>query len=242
MLKKFILIVIVAGTMQQAYSQSTAEKPEKTRRGRPDIPGTFLIDFGFNFPSTDSVNFNTGIWGSRTLNLYYQLDKRIGQTKFSLHPGAGFGFDRYKFNNEYTLGYIAGPDSPFDTLRMVPGRDGTKKSQLMTNYLDAMFEVRFSTNPNDPARSFKAALGFKAGILINAYAKVKYSENGETKKYKDRQDWNVNDFRYGVVGRIGLGNFNLFGYYSLTPIFKDGKGPDMAEISTVSVGLSLAGF
>jgi hypothetical protein len=30
-----------------------------------------------------------GLWGSRTLNLYYQYDMRIGKSKFSFHPGVG---------------------------------------------------------------------------------------------------------------------------------------------------------
>lgn len=242
MFKKLLLIVLTTCTLLSAFGQSGTESKEKVRTGRPDIPGTFMIDFGFNFPSNDTVGFNTGLWGSRTLNLYYTLDKRIGKTKFSVHPGAGFGFERYKFNNEKTLAYIPGPTSPFDTLRMVQGRNGTKKSQLITNYLDAIVEVRFSTNPNDPARSFKTSLGFKAGVLLNAFTKVKYSEGGEIKKIKDKQDWNINQFRYGVLLRAGVGNFNVFGYYSLTPIFKEGKGPGQADLTNFTIGISLAGF
>lgn len=240
MFRKIALIVFVAALVQSVIGQSTNET--KVRKGRPDIPGTFLIDFGLNFPTDNKVGFNTGIWGSRTLNLYYMLDKRIGQSKFSVHPGGGFGLERYKFNNEKTLGYIAGPSSPFDTLRMIQGPLGTKKSQLITNYFDALVEVRFSTNPNDPARSFKVALGFKAGALFDSFTKLKYSENGEVKKLKSKQDFNLNPFRYGATLRVGAGNFNLFGYYSLTPLFKDGKGPDQTEITNFTVGLSLAGF
>ncbi len=238
MLKKLLLIVLATCSLISASGQSATEK----RTGRPDIPGTFLIDFGFNFPSNDTVGFNTGLWGSRTLNLYYLFDKRIGQSKFSVHPGAGFGLERYKFNNEKTLAYVAGPSGPFDALQMVQGPTGTKKSQLITNYLDAVAEVRFSTNPNDPSRSFKTSLGFKAGVLVSSFTKLKYSEDGEVKKFKNKQDWNLNQFRYGVLLRVGVGNFNVFGYYSLTPIFKDGKGPDQAELNYFTLGLSLAGF
>lgn len=242
MFKNLIHILLIAGSIQLALGQSGTEDREKKRTGRPDIPGTFLIDLGFNFPSDNKVGFNTGIFGSRTLNLYYLHDKRIGQTKFSVHPGVGFGLERFKLNNEYTLVYIPGQVSPFDTLRMVPGLTGTKKSQLITNYFDGVLEVRFSTNPNDPARSFKVSMGIKGGFLFDSFTKLKYKEDGETKKLKNNQDWNVNPWRYGVTLRIGAGNFNVFGYYSLTPIFQDGKGPDRAVIDNFTVGISLAGF
>lgn len=242
MFKKLMLIVLTAGIIQAAYSQSDTDPKEKVRKGRPDIPGTFLIDIGLNFPSSNEIGFNTGLWGSRTLNLYYQHDMQIAESKFSVHPGIGFGLERYKFNNEKTLAYIAGPTSPFDTLRMVQGPIGTKKSQLMANYFDANFEVRFSTKPNDPARSFKAALGFKAGTLMDSFTKLKYKEDGETKKFKDKQNFNLTSLRYGLTARVSVGNIGLFGYYSLTPIFKDGKGPDQADLNTITFGLTLAGF
>ncbi len=241
MFKKLVLLLFITSLVQAAVAQS-AEK-EKTRKGRPEIPGTFLIDLGLNFPSKDTVGFNTGFWGSRSLNISYQLDKRVGQTKFSVHPGIGVGLERYKFTNFYTLAYTAEGDLQMVHAASGKGPDyGIKKSQLMTNYFDALFEVRFTTNPNDPARSFKTSLGFKAGALMNAATKVKYTEDDETKKLKSRQNWNVNQFRYGVILRVGAGNFNVFGYYSLTPIFKDGKGPDQAEITNFMAGISLAGF
>jgi hypothetical protein len=240
MFRKLVFVLLTVG-MLAANAQSNDPK-EKVRKGRPDIPGTFLVDLGLNFPSKDTVGFSTGFWGSRSLNVSYQLDKRVGQTKFSVHPGLGLGLERYKFTNFYTPVYINGD------LKMIHAATGqgpdfaVKKSQLITNYFDALFEVRFTTNPNDPARSFKTSLGVKAGALLNAATKLKYTQEDETRKIKDKQNWNVNQFRYGVILRVGAGNFNVFGYYSLTPIFKDGKGPDQAEITNFMAGISLAGF
>lgn len=247
MMRKFVLFVFLSAIVLFTYGQDAGTAKEK-RTGRPDIPGTFSIDFGLNFPTGDTVDFNTGNWGSRTLNVYYQLDKRIGQTKFSVHPGLGFGFERYKFNNNRTLGYVAGPNGPFDALQMIPiisvypNISGIKKSQFITNYLDALVEFRYSTNPNDPARSFKVSAGFKAGVLIDSFTKLKLTEDGETKKFKNKQDFNLNPFRYGATLRIGAGNFSAFGYYSLTPIFRDKEGPEQGELTNFVVGLSLTGF
>jgi hypothetical protein len=237
MFKKLFLVVFLAGWSGMAFSQDDSSE-KKVRRGRPDIPGTFLIDVGFNFPS-EKADFNTGMWGSRTLNLYYHYDKQLFNSKFSIHPGIGFGLERYKFNNGRTLGYSGVAND--DTLRMVLV-PGSRKSQLITNYLDVPIELRFSTNPDDPARSFRASIGFKAGVLMDSFTKLKYKEDGEIKKLKNKQDFNLNPFRYGVTLRIGAGNFNVWTYYSLTPLFEDGKGVGKQEINNFSMGLSLTGF
>ena len=77
-----------------------------------------------------------------TTNIYYYYDWRIGNSKFSLHPGIGFGLEKYGFNNDRTLGYIAGSSSDFDSLKMIPAMDvvplasGIKKTSLHTNYFD----------------------------------------------------------------------------------------------------------
>lgn len=248
MFKKLVLIVLIVGITQIAFSQATADSKEQVRKGRPDIPGTFVIDFGLNIPFENDPNFSTGTWGSRTLNLYYQVDKRISGSKFSVHPGVGFGLERYKFKNNYSLTYKAGPTSPYDSIKLVPGTEllGTdadvRKSQLISNYADILLEFRYSTNPNDPARSFKASIGFKGGFLFDSFTKMKYRQNGETKKIKDKQDFYLNTFRYGAILRIGAGNFNAFGYYSLSTLFEKGKGPSMNEINNFTVGISLAAF
>lgn len=246
MIRNLVFFVLFSTFSGVTVAQSDLPTTEK-RKGRPNIPGTFAIDLGFNMPS-EKENFNTGIFGSRTLNLYYYYDYQIGNSKFSVHPGIGFGLERYKFNNDRTLGYIAGPGSPFDTLRMVPvstvieNSTGVKKSGFITNYFDIPVEFRFSTNPDDPGRSFKVSLGFKAGILFDSYTKVKYSQDGETKKIKNKQDFNLNRFRYGAMLRIGAGNVSVYGYYSLSPLFKSNEGPDGAEITNFTVGFTLAAF
>lgn len=245
MIKKVSFFILFSALYLVAAGQSNTTSTEKPK-GRPDIPGTFAIDLGFNFPS-EKEGFNTNAFGSRTLNIYYYYDYRIGNSRFSLHPGIGLGLERYKFNNDRTLGYIAGPNSDFDTLRMIPASSVVssskiKKSGLITNYIDIPLEVRFTANPDDPGRSLKVSLGFKVGVMYDSFTKIKYSQDGEIKKLKDKQNFNINPFRYGVTFRVGVGPISLYSYYSLTPIFKDGKGPDGADVTNFTVGVTLAAF
>jgi len=96
--------------------------------------------------------------------------------------------------------------------------------------------------PDDPGRSFKVSLGFKFGVLYDSFTKIKYRQDSETKKLKDKQNYNLNPIRYGVLFRIGAGSFSAFANYTLSPLFKDGEGPDGAKINNFTVGLTLAAF
>jgi len=244
MIKKLGGIVILSGISLMALCQE-ATTPKKS--ARPDIPGTFMLEFGFNRDVSGPADFSLQFWGSRTANLYYQYDFRILNSSFSFAPGIGLSLERYKFKDNYSIDY---PDPTTDEIAMIPAEDlpipDIKKSMLITNYLEAPLEIRYTMNPDDPSRSFKMSVGGRIGWLFDSFTKVKYSENSEVKKYKDKQDFNLTKFRYGLVGRIGFGPFGLFGYYNLTPLFEEGKGLKSDGISndfnTWTMGITLSGF
>lgn len=258
-MKHFALILSFATVVTVAYSQKT----EKTK-GLPNMPGTIQLDYGFNRLTERPNNVRIGFWGSRTLNVYYLYDIRLGDSKFSVHPGIGFGFDRYKFinfrksyrvngrdttvarstptlvidnngNSRFEQAALSVYDAP-DSLRAV------RKSMLTTTYLDIPLEFRFSTNPYDPARSFKVAIGGRVGFLVNAHTKIKYADDGENKKIKDNQNFNLTPIRYSATLRMGVGNFSWFVHYNLNPLFEKDKGPARTEAGTYTIGISLAGF
>jgi hypothetical protein len=264
MTKKFASLDLIILMACSAIAQSN-EPAKKT--GRPDIPGTFTLELGINRLTEKPNELKYGFWGSRSLNVYYQYDMRIGKSKFSFHPGIGLGMERLKFVNsrQYfsndtislsnpTLMFDNAGNTMFvdaghfiydgDTLGQIDlsGSFRAKKSMLSMNYLDIPVELRFSTKPDDPARSFKIAIGGRAGYLLNAHTKIKYREDGEVKKLKTYQAYNLSRFRYGVYMKVYLGNFALFGYYNLNTLFEDKKGPAQTQAQTYTIGISLASF
>ncbi len=232
-----------------AFAQT--ETPKKVSR-RPDIPGTFALEFGFNRDLSGPDQFSLNFFGSRTVNVYYQYDFRILNSSFSFVPGIGLSLERFKFGNENTLAHD--PNDQRSIVMVTPtdtGLPGIKKSQLINNYIDVPLEIRYSTNPDDPARSFKISVGGRIGYMYDSFTKIKYKENSELKKVKNKEDFNLTKFRYGLTGRIGVGNLSLFGYYNLTPLFEEGKGLSdnisagtsvKNDFSTLTIGISLASF
>ena len=240
----FLLTLTVPAVAQ--VSEPDAESAySPSQEGQPNIPGTFVLEFGINNALEAPDKFDLALWGSRTVNIYYTYELRLGQSKFSVVPGIGLSLERFKFKNGATLGYDAE-----DSLKLLLPQEttlgGERKSQLITNYVDVPLELRFTTNPDDPNRSFKAAIGGRIGYMYDAFTKMKYKDDGETKQLKDKQNFNLNRFRYGVYGKLGIGNFSLFGYYNLTPLFEEGEGPYqgnlVTDFQTVTVGISLSAF
>jgi hypothetical protein len=243
----FLLLLSITLPVAAQVSEPGAESAyAMPRQGdRPDIPGTFVLELGLNSALDAPSRFDGGLWGSRSLNVYYAYEFRLMESKFSVVPGIGLSLERFKFKNGATLGYDAE-----DSLKMfLPAETaitGERKSQLITNYIDVPLEIRFTSNPSDPNRAFKIAFGGRVGYLYDAFTKMKYKQDGETKQLKDKQNFNLTRFRYGVYGKFGIGNFALFGYYNLTPLFEEGKGPYennvKTDFQTVTVGISLSAF
>ncbi len=234
-------LLVLFSSLFISFSILAQEKPKKA--ARPNIPGSFMIDFGFNQGIKKPANFDQGFWGSRTVNLYYQYPIRIGRSNFSFSPGIGTSFERWLFTNDYVLADTT--DNSKDEFLLIPGANffkGIKKSMLVANYVEIPLEFRFDTSPEDIARSFNVAFGGRVGYLFESKMKVKYKEDGETKILKDKQNLGLTQIRYGIYSRIGLGAFNIFGFYNLTPLFEKDKGPDKTAMNSYTVGISINGF
>jgi hypothetical protein len=233
------LIVILAGLT--SHAQTTT--PATPKKGRPDIPGTFVLELGINRAQNAPDTFNLGLWGSRTINFYYQYEVRMFNSRFSFVPGFGLSLERFQFKQQTVL--HDGGDTLF--LKFVnPGVVDVKKSDFITNYIDVPLELRYNSKPEDPARSFRASIGGRIGYLYDSFTKVKYREDGETGKIKDKRDFNTTKIRYGLSAKIGIGNFAIMGYYNLTNLFQQGKGLSengtVKDFNTWTVGISLSSF
>lgn len=237
--QKSILLLLVL-TASVAWGQEGIKKA-----ARPNIPGNFILDLGVNRGLSRPANFSQGFWGSRTLNLYYQYPIRFGKSKFSFAPAVGISMERFKFTNNAVLQDAIETTDPVVQYNLVSGSSlfpGIKKSMLVSNYLEAPMEFRFDTRPNDRARSFSVAIGGRIGILASSGLKVKYREDGENVKFKDKRSYGLNPIRYGVYTRIGIGGFNWFAFYNLSEMFETDKGPNGTTMNTMTIGVSIASF
>ena len=245
MIRKLVGILLFSGISTVAFCQDVAAPTKKSVR--PDIPGVFTVDFGFNRAMSAPVDFDLYFWGSRTVNVYYQYELRIAKSQLSLVPGIGLSLERFRFKDGYSIDYT---NSSHTTVTMLSPSDrgipNVKKAMLITNYIDVPVELRFTLKPDDPSRSFKIGVGGRIGYMYDSFNKIKYKEDGETKMLKDKQNYHLNRVRYGLMGRIGVGGFSFFGYYNLSPLFEKGDGLQTNNVSndfnTFTVGISVSNF
>lgn len=237
----YTILFIAISISQTSIAQDTTEKMGQ-KKGRPDIPGTFLIELGWNVLQSAPSQMDINTIGSRTVNMLYFYDIQIGNSNFAVLPGFGVGLDRYKFDNSITLSESVDADGNTIVSFTDISDLNPDKSLLIANYFDIPLEFRFYSNPNDKRRSFKVGVGAKGGIRFSSHTKLKYEENGENIKEKNKRNYQLNRFRYGVTGRIGIGGFNVFYYQNLSTLF-DGNSPEgTVDTSNITIGLSFTGF
>lgn len=68
-------------------------------------------------------------------------------------------------------------------------------------------------------KSVRVGVGGYAGFNVKEKQITKYSEDGHKVKHKEKGDFNVNDFTYGLSAYVGYGQIALYVKYDLQPVF-----------------------
>ena len=203
----------------------------------------FMMQFGWLGWNGAPDSMNTRSW-SKTFNMYVMMDWPFkSDHRFSAAAGIGLGTDNMFFENRSVDITGTTPTLHFNNL---DSADHFKKYKLTTSYIEVPVELRFSSNPEEPSKSWKIAIGAKAGLLLDAHTKGKTlldkdgnGVNGGDYVQKIRQKKYFNSQRLALTGRIGYGNWSLWGSYQVTTMLKDGSG---ADIRPVNIGITLSGL
>ena len=119
-------------------------------------------------------------------------------------------------------------------LTPIPNSLKKETNKLSLNFIDVALEFRLHSKENASGKNFKFNVGLKAGYLLQSH--IKYEDkNGKFKTYGIN---NLNKFQYGVTARLGYSKVGLCLYYSLVPVFKKNKAPEMTPYSVgIAVGI-----
>ena len=241
-MKKILLVVLCTLTVASIFAQ---DEPKPEPKKKPNLASRandhLLLQFGYTSWARIPDSINTKGF-PRTFNAYFLFDFPFkSNPKISVGIGAGVGTDNIFFDKTYV-----GIKDITPTLQFHDQSDTThfKKNKLATAYIEAPLELRFSSNPAHPNKSFKVALGVKGGLLMGAHIKQKtqQSSTGATlndyieKQYSKRF---FNSSRFSGTVRIGYGVFSVFGTYQINALFKEGLGPD---VRPWTIGLTLSGL
>jgi hypothetical protein len=237
----FTTLVVLAGLSVFAQTDTVINSVRKPSVTLPRSNDHLMFQIGYTTwqGKPDSIN-TSGL--PRSINLYFLFDYPFKTNPhLSTAVGLGIATDNIYFSKTYV-----GIKDNTATLRFQNLSDTShfKKYKLATAYLEAPLELRFRSNPADDAKSFKVAIGAKAGLLLNAHTKGKTLQDkggntitAYTLKENSKRYFNTN--RISLTGRIGYGHFSLFTSYQLTPLFKEGVA---STIRPMTIGLTISGL
>lgn len=198
------------------------------------------VDIGVNGLLTDKKSVDLGREGDfmdlnygKSISIAFNFWESyipIAKEKFGLSTGLGVEFNKYDLDRTYDV--ISTKDTTY-------GIQNTTKSFEKNIFKSTVINLPIFLETNigkDAAHSFHLAVGVQGSYRLGSKSKQVYTEDGKDYKVKNRNDHNMNDFRFNAVARIGYGHYSLFAAYSLTPMFEKDKGP---ELYPFTVGISV---
>ena len=236
-----LLTILLFSGLAKAQTATTQKKMADLSSRPADH---FLIQFGSDswIGAPDSVKTSSG----RHFNVYFMLDKpfRINN-KFSLAYGVGFGTNN-QFIDKGTYVDLAQIANTIRFKQLDSLANRFDKQKVATVYLQVPAELRYYSNPANPAKSWKFAAGLKVGLLFKGSTKSKDFQTfngtslyGKTyvQKISNKRFFTSNDIT--LTARAGYGIISMHAGYSLTPVLRDGYGP---SFNRLSVGLTISGL
>ncbi|HVZ25651.1 MAG TPA: outer membrane beta-barrel protein [Sediminibacterium sp.] len=239
-MKKTILLLLgFTYTLLAAAQSDKKVKFDLSNRPSDHLMIQYGADSWLNRP--DSVR--TGGF-SRHFNIYFMLDKPFKTNqKFSMAYGIGLGTSNMFFKNTYVDVKSVSTRLPFTK---VDSTNHFNKFKVTNIYAEIPVELRYYSQPDNPAKSWKAALGIKVGTLLKTYSKGKdlvsksgASIYGPSYVEKEVNKRFFNGTMLAVTGRVGLGFISLDASYQVNTVLKDGTGPAMHKFS---LGITVSGL
>ena len=207
------------------------DSPGNRKPAKYDIRTTndLLFAIGFNNTIMDGKSIDDSpyqIGGSGFVELGWIWKTRLLKNSNTARVTYGFSFQWNKLSMKDNMYFVKNGDEisleefPLDL----------KKSKFRTTSL--VIPVHFEFGPSkkvdydDRVRysthnQFKIGIGGFAGLNLNTLQKLKYRENGDDQKQKDKSDFNTTNFVYGLSSYIGIGDFSVYAKYNLNELFKD---------------------
>ena len=144
---------------------------------------------------------------------------------FSFNPGIGISSDKLSFKNDVILKNTTTNDGinqiVIDTLDFSPKKNSLKGTYIMVP-LD--FKYYFGSGKFDKGRFF-VGIGGEIGLLLNSSTKVKNKVNNNMTHSKIKDDFGLNQLKYGISLQVGSGNFNLYYKMNLSELFEKNNLP-----------------
>lgn len=199
------------------------KKPKFDKRTYSDV----VVKFGFANAVGDgrTIGDSYKFWGSGYGEIGIALKTRLFKESntFRLSYGLSYQYAMYGAGNRHFVN-----DNGTTVLQEFPYE--LKNSFLRVENLIVPLHLEFGPSVKkeykdhfryDTSTSFKVGIGGYAGINTGAMQRLQYEVDGERILNKNRSDYNVSKFVYGLDVYAGVGSLSFFARYELNPIFEN---------------------
>lgn len=227
-----------------SFKVKTNDESDKKHRMRTQSDLIFAFGFNNAIPGDGGINdspFKVG--GSRFFEIGYLWSTSLDKKNFlRLDYGFSFQFNGLKPENDQVFREDGDQTILDDFIRddQVINLDKSKFRQDNLIFpVHLHFNTKRSSNGDYFTRSgFNFGLGGFVGLNLNNIQKLKYDFNGDNEKDKLKDDYNTNNFLYGLSAYAGFGDMTLYMTYSMNQIFEN--NPDATNFNNVQLGLRFA--
>ena len=220
------------------------DKKHTTHRKRKRTDNMLSFDFGLNnylsqgkFPDESNA-----IYAVKPVVSWYVALGLLNRTKVAgplyLDWGANVSWYNFKFENERTR--LAKTPDGVAFSESVEAIDPIK-SKLVVPYLNvSLVPLLYFGKPGsndwfvfdrDKGAGFRIGAGVYAGYRLGSRAKYVFREEGDRERVKDRTNFYVNNYRYGLRFQMGYRGVDVFANYDLNELFVEGRGPELNAFS-----------
>ncbi len=162
-----------------------------------------------------------------------------------LEWGPGISWYNWKFEDRTTRVTKGDTEVEFNAETPLPGVD-YRMSKLGTSYINfsvvPMLDFSYGNHKVEKDGKFKKyttkkrdgiriGAGMYAGMRLGGRAVYTIKENGDKDKIKDKNDYYLENFRYGIRGQVGFKGVDFFANYDLNNVFTSGNGPKLNGFS-----------
>ncbi len=221
------------------YNGNEDKKDRKSKR----TTSQFVFAFGLNNVITDGESLKDSdfkVWGSHFYEWGITYNSRILKNNNLLHAKYGLSL---MYNN------LRPTDNRFfvkngDQTDLVTSTVKFDESRFRNVFLTAPLHLEFDFTPKKLSKdgtktyfrtheSVRLGIGGYAGVRIKSKQILKYEVDDIKVKERQKGDFNVSDFTYGLSAYLGYGQTSLYVKYDLNPMFKNNN----IDQNNVSLGI-----
>jgi hypothetical protein len=220
---------------------------EKSERKSKKTTSQFVFAMGLNnaIPEDGNIeNSDFRVWGSHFYEWGLTYNTRIFKNHNLVHAKYGFSVMYNNLRPTDNRYFVKNGDQTY----LATSTFNLEESRLRNVYLTAPFHLEFDFSPKKYSKdgttsyfrtheSVRLGIGGYAGVRVKSKQLLHYEVDGDKEKNKQKGDFNVSDFNYGLSTYIGYRATSLYLKYDLNPMFKKNSNINHVPLNNVSFGI-----